>query len=234
LHDDGDAHVYVLADGCACPSACPAGMPDRFTFTVAGGTGDFETANGGYTVYHTLDCGYEGDLGSWFAGFGIGSGGMGATLSGPAGATVVYDGSAADCCSPGTASVTSSVGTGTTPDPISPSALGSCDCPVTTTCCGNTIPSELNVTLTGGTCSGSSTVTWNGTNWQGDITLTGGTGGTLHATLSCSGSTWTASFTGCDTFGGTVTGTCSPFDRSGIPSATICCGGGSMTARFFE
>jgi hypothetical protein len=29
---------------------------------------------------------------------------------------------------------------------------------------------------------------WNGTNWQGDITLTGGTGGTLHATLSCSGS----------------------------------------------
>jgi hypothetical protein len=204
---------------------------------VAGGTGDFAGANGDWTWYHTGACEWTGDLGDWQGDIAIAGTGslMEVTLShggtfvkwvsGPHNPCDLFD----DLWRRRTAAPARDRGAGRRDGGHLRAVPGD-----DVSCCGNTIPSALNLTLTGGTCSGSSTVFWNGTDWQGDITLTGGTGGTLHATLSCSGSTWTASFTGCDTFGGTVTGTCSPFDRSGIPSATICCGGGSMTARFFE
>jgi hypothetical protein len=166
-------------------------MPDRFIFTVTGGTGDFATANGGYTVYHTLDCGYQGDLGDWTAGFAIGGSAAGATLTGPGGAAVVFDGSASDCCTPGELIVTSSTGTGTTPDPLSPITLGSCTpCPIVeiSGCPDRLLNGSFDLTFQDGTgdCSPlDGTVVhllWNGTDkWTATLNLGGATDSLVEA-----------------------------------------------------
>jgi hypothetical protein len=109
---------------------------------------------------------------------------------------------------------------------------------VTVGCCPDPVPATLNVALNSGACSGTSTVTYNSGSgrWVGDVTTTGSGGtGNWHVELYCdAGTTWKVALTGCDTIGGALTGTCSPFDMIGLPTASPCCGGTTFTVHFTE
>lgn len=105
---------------------CPDGAPRRWRFTLAGGTGDFASANGEYTVVHTTDCTWVGTLGDWTATVTT----SGGTLS----ALQVTDGAASaqwvgelTCCAPWSPELDDvSSETGTPPDPPTVTPLGPC------------------------------------------------------------------------------------------------------------
>jgi hypothetical protein len=185
--------------GCAAPprttacTICPNGAPSVWTFTLAGGTGDFASANGAWTISRTTGCQWTATRNGWTATlaltgtFGTATGQL--ALFGPGGAELSWTVSiGASCCGPVVMGSLASVGTGTPPGDPTLTSAGECE------------PVQLTSTDGGATfTTGDKTVTICGVAYTLAMTATGcdapcltltvpGSGGTTYtAVLDCCG-----------------------------------------------
>lgn len=241
-------HTFVypvtVGEECACEGCEASGYPQAYTFTLSGGTGDFASLNGAWEIHNIGGCAWAWIQNGWT----VTGSGTELTFADENGNTLVYSGTAVNCCAAATdVTLDTSTGTGTEPTltgneitPGSPCAACCTTAPTPSECCDlapgdlgsdgmpNTLTVVISTTIPG--LSGTYTVTrpssfgsWTragAPNFEDPSLSFGCVGGdySLVITAVCDG--------GMPPFGATLTAAptcCDPFKWNGSGSTNTGC-----------